>query len=209
MSGTLEETNAKPTLDIAHYEDIVAFTAFSVEGYTVALYDRLSSVGVATPIFGIGVSTHEGTVAFASPEEIAGVDFNGDGDTMDSVIRYFKIGLSADLAGRKAWAESRRFTISKDEDAFLAMYARIHSTSAVTLRVNLFFTILDQNSVIAVLGVEGLIPSGISESQFSTLWMPPRMEAEYVITAECFYKGASTSDWSFCSYKSFTMVVVG
>lgn len=91
---------ANPSLD----GSVIAFTTYEDDAAedlngdgdrldrVIRYYDILKKTATSTGAEGYCASVYGTIIAFAASEADAGVDLNGDGDTEDSVIRYYDIG---------------------------------------------------------------------------------------------------------------------
>ena len=78
-------------LDPAIYKKTIAFES---DG-TIRYFDLRTGTSVDTGIVGGGPALYENLIVFQTPEYRAEQDLNGDGDTTDSVIRYYDISTGA------------------------------------------------------------------------------------------------------------------
>ncbi|MCR4404489.1 MAG: hypothetical protein NUW06_04320 [Candidatus Acetothermia bacterium] len=106
-----------PGSDPAIHGQFIAFTS----GTTIHYYDLQSGAVTDTGAVGRQPSIYANRIAFATDESALNTDLNGDGDTDDSVIRYYDLAekriINTGAVGRSPATSGRYIAFETDERA--------------------------------------------------------------------------------------------
>jgi len=103
----------------------------------------------------------------------------------------------ADLAGRSAWPEHRRYRISRDENEHLTLYAKVKNPGNQAVWVKVIFNLAEREGSNSVVETEEVLMTQGESVELSTDFGPLTGEdtGKYHVSARCWYSRDKT-EWA-------------
>ncbi len=147
-----------------------------------------------------------------------GEDLDGDG-VGDTLLPQFGLdnhpliqpwaadGLNGAFSGRGAWPELRRYSISRDEDPFQALYAKVIYTGERSGWVQAVFTITSSAGTVIEL-VSDPVWTEKGETVTLSVFFLPSSLGSYSVSVQAQVSSDAFFNWHDIGWKSFTFTVV-
>jgi PKD repeat protein len=121
----------------------------------------------------------------------------------------------ADLTGRSAWPEHHHYVVSKDEDAYNTLFAKVTNLGTAQVEVKVVFEIKDARDGTIIGSLEVTATLAVGETKDLTVqFYPPEFgwtagtKAKYYVNATCYYYDLNTGSWVQGKTKTFSFAVV-